>query len=58
MDENALYDYAALAAAEVTNMHLHDDPCMRFNAVLRVFLTVLRQAAIEQREALLTPSQN
>jgi hypothetical protein len=53
-----LYDHAARAAAEVTNLHLHDDPCMRFNAVLGVFLKVMRLAAHEQAERILKPSEN
>jgi hypothetical protein len=59
LKSDALYDYAASAAASCVNLHNGDDPpCMRFEAFLKVILAVLRVAVMEQRESMLDPSRN
>lgn len=55
----SFHDLANRAACEVVNLHLDDKPpCERYQAVLRVFVVVLGMALAEQRESMLTPSEN
>lgn len=52
-------DLANRAACEVVNLHLGDKPpCERYQAVFRVFVAAIGLALAEQREAMLTPSEN
>ena len=55
---DVIYDLAAAAAAQICNLHLHEDPCMRFPSVLRVIEAALRIALMEARHTMLTPSEN
>lgn len=53
-----IYDMAHAAASQITNLHFHPDPCMRYQAVLGVVHTALRLIVMEEREKLRQPSQN
>jgi regulator of protease activity HflC (stomatin/prohibitin superfamily) len=55
---DAVSDLAAAAAAQIVNLHLHEDPCTRFQAVQRVIEAALRIALMEARHTMLTPSEN
>lgn len=52
-------DLANRATCEVVNLNLTDKPpCERYQAVFRIFATAIGLALAEQREAMLTLSEN
>ena len=55
---DAIYDLAAVAAAQCVNLYHHDDPCQRFEALLKVIRAAMELAVKDSRESMLKESRN
>ncbi len=60
MNNDRTYDWAAKVAAEILNLHWDCGECKaaQFERIARVVYAAMLLAAIEMRDAILTPSDN